>query len=352
MQADLLEVLDEDAALGLDDGFGQAGRTGGVQHPQGMIEGDLLEDGGRVGGCEGGPVQGALGWFGAQEGDVDHGAQGGQLAAQFGDDLAAVVLLAAVAVAVDREQHDGFDLLEPVEDAAGAEVGRAGGPDAAHGGRGEEGDHCLRDIGEVTADPVSGADAEGAQFGGQGADLAAQFGPGDRAGFVCLVDVQEGRLVRAGVGCAQGVFGVVQGRPGEPLGARHRSAAEHARVGGGEADVEPLREGFPEGVQLVDRPALECRVAAFGGGAVVLGGPRLEPGDPCPGDALGVGLPERLGTNGRHGRLPDCARRVRPPRTGWGVRVARLARTMPCDRLRHQGAPHIVRVVKMWSRHG
>ncbi len=239
---------------------------------------------------------------------MDDGAQGGQFAAQFGDGVAAVVLLAAVAVAVDGEQDDGFDLLEAVEDAAGAEVGRAGGPDAADGGGGEEGDHGLGDVREVAADAVAGAYAEGAQLGGEGADLAAQLGPGDGAWFVGLVDVQEGRFVRAGAGGAQGVFGVVEGRAGEPLGARHRAVAEHARVGGREADVEPLRDGSPEGVQLVDGPAVQGRVAALGGGAVVLGGPGLEPGDPCPGDALGVWLPERLGAIGRHGAAPGlCA---------------------------------------------
>ena len=45
MQAELLEVLDEDAALGLDDGLRQAGGARGVEHPQRVVEGDLLEDG-------------------------------------------------------------------------------------------------------------------------------------------------------------------------------------------------------------------------------------------------------------------------------------------------------------------
>ena len=45
VQAELLEVLEQDAALGLDDGLGQAGGAGGVEHPQRVVEGDLLEDG-------------------------------------------------------------------------------------------------------------------------------------------------------------------------------------------------------------------------------------------------------------------------------------------------------------------
>lgn len=308
MQAELFEVLDEDAALGLDDGLGQSGGAGGVEHPQGVVEGHLLEHGFRVGGRQGSPFQGAFRGGGAEERDVDHRAEGGQFPAQFGDGVAAVVFLSAVAVAVDGEEDDGFDLLEAVQDAAGAEVGRAGGPDAAHGGGGEEGDHGLGDVGEVAADAVAGAYAEGAQFGGEGADLATQLGPGDGGRVVGLVDVQEGGFVRAGAGRAQGVFGVVQRGAGEPLGAGHGPVAEHARVGGREPNVEPLRDGFPEGVQFVDGPLVQSGVPAFGGGSVVLGRPGLEPGDPRPRDALRFWLPERLGVHGRHGAAPGlCA---------------------------------------------
>lgn len=66
MQTELLEVLDKDAALGLDDRLGEAGRARGVENPQGVVERDLLEDGLHVGGRQGGPFQGALGSLGAQ----------------------------------------------------------------------------------------------------------------------------------------------------------------------------------------------------------------------------------------------------------------------------------------------
>ncbi len=352
VQAELFEVLDEDAALGLDDGLGQAGGAGGVEHPQGVVEGQVLEDGFRVGCRQRFPLQRALGGLAAEERDMDHRAESGQFAAEFGDRFPAVVLLAAVAVAVDGEQHDGLDLLEAVQDAAGAEVGGAGGPDPADGGGGEEGDDGLGDVREVAADAVARAYAEGAQFGGERADLPAQFGPGDGGGFVGLVDVEEGRFLRAGGRRAQGVFGVVDRGAGEPLGPGHRAVAQHARPGAREPHVEPFGDGLPEDLRLVDGPAVQGRVAAFGGGVVVFGCPGLEGGDPGSRDALRIRLPERLGVHGRHGRLPDCARRVRPARTGWGVRVTRLPRTMPCDRLPHQGAPHIVVVMKMWWRHG
>ncbi|CAM5660412.1 hypothetical protein SAURM35S_06742 [Streptomyces aurantiogriseus] len=239
---------------------------------------------------------------------MDDGAQCGQFAAQFGDDVTAVVLLAAVTVAVDGEQDDGLDLLETVEDTASAEVGGAGGPHAADGSSGKEGDDGLGDVREIAADPVSRADAEAAQFGGEGADLTAQLGPGHWARLMGLVDVQESRLVRAGGGGAQGVLGVVHRRPGEPLGAGHGAVAEHARVGACEPYVEPLRDGFPERLQFVHGPAVQGRIAAFGGGSVVLGRPGLEPGDLGLGDALRIGPPERLGVHGRHGAAPGlCA---------------------------------------------
>ena len=56
VQAELLEVLDEDAALGLDDGLGEAGGARGVEHPQRVVEGHLLEDGFHVGGGQGRPL--------------------------------------------------------------------------------------------------------------------------------------------------------------------------------------------------------------------------------------------------------------------------------------------------------
>lgn len=216
MQADLLEVFEQDAALGLDDGLGEAGGAGRVEHPQRVAEGDLFEDRLGVRGGEGGPVEGAFGCVGAEQRDVDDGAQGGQFPAQFRDRVGSVVFLAAVAVAVDGEQDDGFYLLEAVEDAAGAEVGGAGGPDAADGRGGEEGDDRLRDVGEVAADPVARGDAEGAEFGGERADLAAQRGPGDGDLGVGLVDVEQGGGVRSeGVlGGAQRVLRVVEGGSG------------------------------------------------------------------------------------------------------------------------------------------
>jgi len=77
VQAELFEVLDQDAALGLDDRLGQTGRARGVEHPEGVVEGDLLEDRFHVRAGQGGPVQGICRGLGAEKGNVDHGTQGG-----------------------------------------------------------------------------------------------------------------------------------------------------------------------------------------------------------------------------------------------------------------------------------
>lgn len=302
MQAGLLEVFEQDAALGLDDGFGQAGGAGGVQDPQRVAEGDLFED--RFGVVRGQvrPVHGAFGGGGAEQRDVDDGAQGGQFVAELGDGVAAVVFLAAVVVTVDGEQHDRFDLLEAVQHAAGAEVGGAGGPYGADRGGGEECDDGLRDVGDVGADAVAGADAEAAEFGGQRADLGAQIRPGDGGGLMGLVDVQQCGRIGAGrvLGGAQGVLGVVEGGAGEPAGAGHRAVGEDGLVRGGEADVEPLGGGLPEGGEVADGPVMQVGVAprgvAGGGGgcAVVCGRPGVEAGDLCAGDAVRAWLPERF----------------------------------------------------------
>src|SRR5207302_11464027 len=43
VETELLEVLEEDAALAVDDGLRQAGRARAVEHPKRMVEGKLRE---------------------------------------------------------------------------------------------------------------------------------------------------------------------------------------------------------------------------------------------------------------------------------------------------------------------
>ena len=131
---------------------------------------------------------------------------------QLGDHVAAVEVLAAVAVAVDGEEHLGLDLGEAVDHAGRAEVGRAARPDRADRGGGEEGDDRLGDVRHVGDDAVAALDPELAQAGGDGGDLGAQLAPAQLAQLAQLGGVQDRGLgvVLAG----EDVLGVVErGRP-------------------------------------------------------------------------------------------------------------------------------------------
>ena len=66
-----------------------------------------------------------------------------------------VVVLAAVAVAVDREEHLGLYLLYAVDDAARPEVWGAARPHRADGGAGEQADDGLGNVWQVGRDPVA-----------------------------------------------------------------------------------------------------------------------------------------------------------------------------------------------------
>lgn len=93
--------------------------------------------------------------------------------------------------------------------------------------------------------------------------------------------------------------------------------------------------GTTRNVDSLQRP---CRVAAVGQGSVMFGRPGLELRDLRLGNAFPGGLPEQCGVRGEPGATPGpCASCASVARTRWGVRITRLTRTLPCDRLLHQG---------------
>ena len=71
--------------------------------------------------------------------------------------------LAAVRVAVDRDQHLRLDLGEAVDHAARPELGRHAGPDRAEARGGQKPDERLGDVGQVGDDPIALRDAQLAQ---------------------------------------------------------------------------------------------------------------------------------------------------------------------------------------------
>ena len=87
--------------------------------------------------------------------DEDGGPQSREPPADLGQGVAPVVPGAAVAVAVDRDQHLGLDLGEAVDHAGDAELGGAARPDRPDARRGQQGDHRLGHVGQVGDDPVA-----------------------------------------------------------------------------------------------------------------------------------------------------------------------------------------------------
>ncbi|MPN62781.1 hypothetical protein SDC9_210534 [bioreactor metagenome] len=72
----------QDAAVAVDDGLGQASRSGRIEYPQRMVERELGDLHRRIDSNRRLPVQDGHScggrWFGNQQRDVNHGLQAGQ----------------------------------------------------------------------------------------------------------------------------------------------------------------------------------------------------------------------------------------------------------------------------------
>ena len=115
---------------------------------------------------------------------------------QLVDNGTAIEPLAAVGVAIDRDQHFGFDLGEAIDQALRPEIRRAAGPDRAQAGTGQEGDDGLRDVRDDGHDPVAPRDAETAQPGRRRRDRLPQLRRAHLPQRVPLRLGQEGRAIR------------------------------------------------------------------------------------------------------------------------------------------------------------
>jgi hypothetical protein len=167
------------------------------------------------------------------------------------DDAGAVEVLAAVAVAVDRQQDLRLDLREAVDDAAGAELGRRGGPDRPERGGGHEGGDGVGDVREVAGDAVAPADAAGREPGADLRRARLQVAPRPGVERAQLRGVADGDAVVRLV--AEQVARVADLRAREPLRAGHRGVGEDAVVAPLHAEEVPDRR--PEALEVVDGPA-------------------------------------------------------------------------------------------------
>ncbi len=252
----------------------QAGRAGGVEHPQGMVERDLLEGqlgfrrsagpiqqlrpGEHTGSCAGLgveidsapwcrnprcriprsvgrdsrlPIQARIRIEVGQQHDV---LDRRQLREDAAHDVEAVEVLAPVPVAVDREQHLRLDLGEAVDHAARPELGRGARPDRADARRREERDQCLGDVRHVGDDAIAAAHAERAQPGRGAGDFGGQLASGELGGwfrFAQLRAVQDRDLPGISAGCASIERPLLLPEPGRSSAPRRRVSAADGVVG-------------------------------------------------------------------------------------------------------------------------
>src|SRR5919202_1837558 len=261
-------MFDEDAALAVHDGLRQAGGPRGVEHPQRVVEGHLLES--------------QLSAFVVLKQFVPHGhvLQGASvrlffevrqdhdplelrdLLLELRHHLRPVVVLAAVAVAVHRDKDLRPYLLEAVYDAARAEVRGAAGPDRAYGRDGEQRDDGLGDVRQVGHHPIATPHAHTLEASGQGGGPLAQLSPAHLTKRPQLGLVHDGGLL--GTRVLEGVLGVVKLRPDEPLGTGHLATPQHPLVGLRGSHAAVLPNGCPEPLEIGDGPLPEPGVIVEG----------------------------------------------------------------------------------------
>ena len=250
----------------VDDRLRQARGAGGEQRPQRMIERNLrvleLRRGDGAPPEERLPVHGV----GQRQGvivrikvrQVDDVLERGQARGDVAQLRAAVEGLAAVAIAVDAEEHLRGQLGEAVERAALAEIRRAARPGRADGGGRQHRGHGLGDVRHPGDHPVAGHHAERAQLGRERAHAVAEGVPAECGEGSRLAHVQQHVPAR---GLApQHVLRVVESRAREPLGPGHAAPAQHPGVRDRGLDVEVVPQGPPEALQVLDRPAPERAV--------------------------------------------------------------------------------------------
>ena len=219
-----LQVLEQDAALRVHDRLGQTGRARRVQHPERVLERQLRELQLATGPEQLLPVS-----LVAEVREHECPLERRQLPPQLGDRLAAVVVLAAVAVAVDREQHLRLDLREPVDDGASAEVGRAGRPDRPDRGAREKRRGRLRDVRHVGGHAIASLDTERPQPRGDGCGLLPELTPRQRLQRPQLRRVDDRRWRRR----------PCPGRRAPHRRARHRGTIPRRASRGGPAHAPP-----------------------------------------------------------------------------------------------------------------
>ena len=171
-------MLDGDANVAVHDGLGEPGCAGGVQHVDRRLVTDRCEAVVTRLADERGPLVGT----GAEVLHANGGADRREVLEDLGDLEATVDLFRAVPVAVDMEEHGGFELCEAVDHGPWPELGCATGPHGAECGSGEERHEGLDDVRRVRPNSVRSGYSDRLEAGRAARHLVLQLGPGERAG--------------------------------------------------------------------------------------------------------------------------------------------------------------------------
>jgi len=261
-----LQRLEHEAAMAVHDRLGHAGGARRIDDPQRMVERYRRE---RAVGCAGeriGPAHHlhrcACGTHRAQArpavevGHEDDRAHAGQLPHELANHVAPVEVLAAVAIAVDREQHLRLDLPEAVEHAHRPHVGRRARPDRAQARGRQQRDHGLRNVRHVRDAAIAGGDAEPLQRRGERAGLRAQAIPADLGARLQFRLEHQRRTIGVGVHPRrrEQVLGVIERFAFEPARAGHLARRQSSRTGRVGDHASPLVERLPEILEVLDRP--------------------------------------------------------------------------------------------------
>ena len=264
----LHQVLEEDSAGPVHDALGPSGRSGRVQDVERVVERQVQEPDRpgvvrvqeRVEG-DSATWQRPVGGLSRVATNYHYPAEGGQSGGHVGQPGGDVVVATPVVVAVGGEQHDRFDLAEPVQHAIGSEVGRGGGEHGADRGRGQHDGVRLGDVREPRRHPVAWLHPEVQECLLESRDQVVEVLPGEFPARAVLAP--EHKCWRV-VGVGQEVFGEVQVAVREEAGAggvvADRLDRSVARVAH-HAQVVPCRA--PEVARMVHRPAVEVPVATL-----------------------------------------------------------------------------------------
>ena len=243
----------------------------------------------------------------------------------------AIVVFARVGHPVTGQQDFGLDLSEAVQHSSGAHVGGANAPNRTQARGGQEGDHGLGDVGQVSRDPVSSLNAQGAQAQRQRGGLALQFGPREFTGLALFIGADEGGKAgrMRGPGVPKNLLRVIHLCACKPDGARHGIAAQGLAVGRGGLQIKIIPAALPKSIQLRGRP-MPQRLVAVKAQPPLAGQPVLVKAD--------LGLKRGRGQVSVHGRWAFRAEGLTWTGGRAGLNAAGLGATTPARRFVGAGA--------------